>query len=180
MMIYLSLAFHLLVGVLLMLYGAVCAAVRLLIPYQKRAKSVRDEVVLITGAGSGIGRLMAKRFAKLGAQLVLVDVNAQGNEQTATEVRGDGGQTTTFTCDLSSRENIYQVADEVCSYIFRIFALLESCYSQTKKLQIKKKVGEITILVNNAGIVTGKKFLDASDAEIERTMNVNVQAHFWV
>ena len=75
----------------------------------------------------------------------------------ANEIIIDGGNAKTFTCDLSKREDIYRVADE-----------------------IKKSIGDITILVNNAGIVTGKKFLDSSDAEIERTMNVNTTAHFWL
>lgn len=46
-------------------------------------KSVAGEVVLITGAGSGLGRLMAQRFAQLGSRLVLWDINQAGNEQTA-------------------------------------------------------------------------------------------------
>lgn len=46
--------------------------------------------------------------------------------------------------------------------------------------KIKAKAYKVDILVNNAGIVTGKKFLESSDAAIERTMNVNVNAHFWV
>lgn len=47
-------------------------------------------------------------------------------------------------------------------------------------LQVKREVGDISILVNNAGIVTGKKFMDSPDALIEKTMEVNTMAHFWV
>ena len=43
-----------------------------------------------------------------------------------------------------------------------------------------KTYGNVHILVNNAGIVTGKKFLDSSDKEIEKTFQVNTLAHFWV
>ena len=46
--------------------------------------------------------------------------------------------------------------------------------------QVKKDVGDVDILVNNAGIVTGMKFLECSDELIEKTMDVNVNAHFWV
>lgn len=152
-----TLLLHLVISIVLMLYTTVTTIIRLVVPYQNRAKSVKGEVVLITGAGSGLGRLMASRFAKLGAKLILVDVNTEGNEQTAREVIADGGEAKTFTCDLSNREKIYEVAD-----------------------QIKKTCPEVTILVNNAGIVTGKKFLNASDAEIQRTMNVNTTAHFWL
>jgi all-trans-retinol dehydrogenase (NAD+) len=114
MLVYLTLPFHLFVGVTLIIVGAVASFIKFLIPYKLRAKSVKDEVVLLTGAGSGIGRLMAKRFAALGAKLVLVDVNPVGNEQTANEIRADGGEATTFTCDLSNRESIYKAAAEVC------------------------------------------------------------------
>lgn len=47
-------------------------------------------------------------------------------------------------------------------------------------LQVKREVGDVSILVNNAGIVTGKKFIDAPDSLIEKTVEVNTMAHFWV
>jgi hypothetical protein len=55
-------------------------------------KSVTSEVVLITGAGSGLGRLMAQRFAELGARLVLWDINQAGNEETAKMVENTGAE----------------------------------------------------------------------------------------
>lgn len=45
---------------------------------------------------------------------------------------------------------------------------------------MKKDIGEVDILINNAGIVTGKKFLDCSDHMIQKTFEVNTIAHFWV
>lgn len=47
-------------------------------------------------------------------------------------------------------------------------------------VQVKREVGDVNILVNNAGIVTGKKFMDAPDSLVEKTMEVNTMAHFWV
>lgn len=47
-------------------------------------------------------------------------------------------------------------------------------------MQVKREAGDVSILVNNAGIVTGKKFMDAPDSLIEKTMEVNTMAHFWV
>ena len=44
----------------------------------------------------------------------------------------------------------------------------------------KDSVGDITMLVNNAGIVTGKKFLECDDRLIEKTFQVNTISHFWV
>ena len=46
--------------------------------------------------------------------------------------------------------------------------------------KIKKNIGDVTILVNNAGIVTGKKFLHSRDEENVKTLRVNIEAHFWV
>lgn len=89
------------------------AIYRLLIPYRYRSKSVRGQNVLITGAGSGIGRVMAKRFAKLGARLILVDVNSSGNQTTVNEVIMAGGSAVAFTCDLSNKDNIKKMAQQV-------------------------------------------------------------------
>lgn len=47
-------------------------------------------------------------------------------------------------------------------------------------MQVKREAGDVSILVNNAGIVTGKKFMDAPDSLIEKTIEVNTMAHFWV
>ena len=46
--------------------------------------------------------------------------------------------------------------------------------------QVKNDVSDVTMLVNNAGIVTGKKFLECDDKLIEKTFQVNTVAHFWV
>ncbi len=47
-------------------------------------------------------------------------------------------------------------------------------------IKVKREVGDITILINNAGIVTGKKFMESPDSLIEKSMEVNSLAHFWV
>ena len=45
---------------------------------------------------------------------------------------------------------------------------------------IKKSIGDVTILINNAGVVYGKTLLDLPDNEIDRTFQVNILAHYWV
>ncbi|KAA0723866.1 Epidermal retinol dehydrogenase 2 [Triplophysa tibetana] len=130
--------------------------VRFIIPV--RRKNVSGELVLLTGAGSGIGRTMALEFSRLGARLVLWDINEEGNNETARMVRDmHGARAYAYTCDCSDREEVYRVAS-----------------------QVKREVGDVNILVNNAGIVTGKKFMDSPDALIEKTMEVNSLAHFWM
>ncbi|XP_069321721.1 epidermal retinol dehydrogenase 2 [Eulemur rufifrons] len=137
------------------LLALVEAAVFALLP--KPRKSVVGEVVLITGAGSGLGRLLALRFARLGSVLVLWDINKEKNEETSKMAQEAGAtRVHAYTCDCSQREEIYRVAD-----------------------QVKKEVGDISILINNAGIITGKKFLDCPDELMEKSFDVNFKAHLW-
>ncbi|XP_054983958.1 epidermal retinol dehydrogenase 2 [Sorex araneus] len=120
-------------------------------------KDVAGEIVLITGSGSGIGRLLALKFARLGCVLVLWDVNKAGNEETLRMAREAGAaRVHVYTCDCSRREEVYRVAD-----------------------QVKKEVGDVSILINNAGIVTGKKFLSCPDELMEKSFDVNFKAHLW-
>ncbi|XP_072660683.1 epidermal retinol dehydrogenase 2 [Canis lupus baileyi] len=123
----------------------------------KPRKNVAGEIVLITGAGSGLGRLLALRFARLGSVLVLWDINKEGNEDTCRMAQEAGAtRVYAYTCDCSQREDIYRVAE-----------------------QVKKEVGDISILINNAGIVTGKNFLDCPDELMEKALDVNFKAHLW-
>ncbi|KAF1494735.1 Epidermal retinol dehydrogenase 2, partial [Eudyptula minor novaehollandiae] len=123
----------------------------------RRKKNVSGEIVLITGAASGIGRLLSLKFASLGATVVLWDINQEGLKETSRLARENGAvRVHCYICDCSKRQDVYRVADEV-----------------------KKEVGDVSILVNNAGIVTGKRFIDSPDALVEKNMEVNIMAHFW-
>ena len=117
-----------------------------------RPRSVVGDRVLITGGGSGIGRLMALRFAKKGARLILWDVNRDGLAGVKKEIEAAGGQCDTYFVDVTDRKMVYDTA---------------------------KLVGDIQILINNAGIVTGKKLLDCPDELMEKTVQVNTISHFW-
>ncbi|XP_077989809.1 epidermal retinol dehydrogenase 2-like [Glandiceps talaboti] len=124
--------------------------------FPRTRKSIAGEIVLLTGAGGGIGRLMSMNFARQGATLVLWDINKEGVDETAKQIRQIGGKAHSYVCDVTKREEVYRVAE-----------------------QVTKDVGNVTILVNNAGVAYGKRLLDNSDEQIERTMNVNTMAHFW-
>ncbi|KAM7175898.1 epidermal retinol dehydrogenase 2-like isoform 1-T3 [Macrochelys suwanniensis] len=139
----------------LSIYFLLESLVLLFVPVRK--KNVAGEIVLITGAGSGIGRLLALKFARLGVTLVLWDINQEGNKETSKLARENGAMRVhAYLCDCSKRQEIYRVAD-----------------------QVKKEVGDVSILINNAGIVTGKKLIDCPDSLVEKTMEVNTMAHFW-
>ncbi|NWY26144.1 RDHE2 dehydrogenase, partial [Pheucticus melanocephalus] len=141
--------------IVLLVYYLLESLVFLVVPVRK--KNVSGEIVLITGAGSGIGRLLAVKFASLGATVVLWDINQEGLNCTVGMAKEKGaGRVHSYVCDCSKRQDIYRVAD-----------------------QVKKEVGDVSILINNAGIVIGKRLLDSPDSLVEKTMEVNTMAHFW-
>lgn len=144
-----------LVGLVKILWLVVVGAVKAVLPVIRK-KDVSKEIVLVTGAGSGIGRLMALQFAKLGATLVLWDINESGNDAVRDEIKASGGTAHAFKVDCSKRESVYEGADKV-----------------------RDEVGDVTILINNAGIVSGKTFYDIPDHLADLTFQVNAVAHFW-
>ncbi|XP_067887971.1 epidermal retinol dehydrogenase 2 isoform X2 [Heterodontus francisci] len=95
----------------LSLYYTLEALVRLVVPV--RRKNVSGEIVLVSGAGSGIGRLIALEFARLHATLVLWDVNEEGNNETARLARERGASRVhTYLCDCSKKTSVYEIADQ--------------------------------------------------------------------
>lgn len=123
-----------------------------------RQKSVKGDVVLITGGAMGIGRLLSLRFAALGAVVIVWDLNADLGQRVVAEIAEiDGAEKAHFyQVDVTDRESVYAMGREIVD----IF-------------------GGVDILINNAGIVDGAPILSSSDRMIERTMNVNATSHFW-
>lgn len=93
----------------------------------KPQKNVAGEIVLITGAGSGLGRLLALQFARLGSVLVLWDVNKEANEETL-RIAQEAGATRAhaYTCDCSQKEEVYRVADQVYLGVSLLFVGCEN------------------------------------------------------
>ena len=65
-----------------------------------KRKSVKNDIVLITGSAAGIGRQLAVEFGKLEAIVVLWDINEKENEETARKIKELGGRSHTYTCDV--------------------------------------------------------------------------------
>ena len=137
-------------------YHLFAAFLGLFLPSRK--KDVSKEIVLITGAGSGIGRALSLKFAKLGSTVILWDINKSAGDAVADEINSKSpNKAFSYKCDCSKREEVYRMAENV-----------------------KKDIGDVTILVNNAGIVSGNRILNIPDDKINLTLRVNSIAHFWV
>ena len=107
---------------------------------------------VVTGAGSGIGKATAIRFAEEGAKVLCVDLNQATVEATVEEITQSNGQAVAVAADISDRA-------QVQSFTQRCIELY----------------GGVDVLVNNAGVNLPSVFHEASDADIDRTLNVNVK-----
>ncbi|CAB1354022.1 unnamed protein product [Coregonus sp. 'balchen'] len=128
------------------------------IVFRPRTKPIDGELVLITGSGGALGRLFALEFTKHGAEVVLWDIDANNNEETARLVREAGGKAYPYRVDVTNRVEVYRTADNVRTDLGR----------------------NVTMLVNNAGVVAGERLMDCPDELLERTMKVNCHALFWM
>jgi NAD(P)-dependent dehydrogenase (short-subunit alcohol dehydrogenase family) len=105
---------------------------------------LQNHIAVVTGAGSGIGRAIAHGYAREGARVVLLDRDEKAAAEAAKEIRDTGGKADSFALDVANREN---------------------CVAMAK--QIADKVGQVSILVNNAGIVRRNGMLGAADDVIK-------------
>lgn len=115
-----------------------------------RLKSFDGLNALVTGASSGIGRLLALRMAAAGARLALVARRERELEALADEIRAGGGEATVLFCDVSDREQALESAGRAV-----------------------EALGPIDVLVNNAGYGRHRPFLDWDLEDMERVMRVN-------
>ena len=102
---------------------------------------LQNHIAAVTGAASGIGRAIAQGYAREGAQVALLDINAKAAEEAAQEIRDAGGLAESFALDVTQREDCIKVAK-----------------------QIAEQVGQVSILVNNAGINRRNAFTADPDA----------------
>jgi all-trans-retinol dehydrogenase (NAD+) len=119
-------------------------------------KDVKDKLVLITGGAGGIGRLMAFDFARLGARVAVWDLNGEALAVLEGEALKEGLRIRGMICDVSDRAAVYAQAEV-----------------------LRAELGPPDILINNAGVVSGKSLLDTPDEKILRTVNVNILPLFW-
>jgi NAD(P)-dependent dehydrogenase (short-subunit alcohol dehydrogenase family) len=112
---------------------------------------LKDKIVVITGAGSGIGRAMALRFKQEGAKhIVAVDINAANAQATADKI---GAQA--ITADVSSEEDIARVIEET-----------------------EQTMGPIDLFCSNAGVGIAQT-IDSPNQEWQKSWDINLMAHVY-
>ncbi|MFT6270024.1 MAG: NAD(P)-dependent dehydrogenase (short-subunit alcohol dehydrogenase family) [Alphaproteobacteria bacterium] len=112
-----------------------------------------NKVVLITGAGNGIGRATALAFAQQGARVMVSDINQTDGEETASKITQAGGIATYIHCDVTKDQDVQALVDDT----------LET-------------YGKLDISFNNAGIeIEQSKLADSEEAVYDNIMEVNVK-----
>lgn len=114
-------------------------------------KDFGGKLVLVTGAGSGIGRATSLAFAAKGAELVCVDRDATSAEATVASIRASGGRAHAYTVDVTD------------------FAAMQALATRVESAH-----GVLDVLVNNAGIGSAGRFLDTSLETWRRVLDVNL------
>jgi NAD(P)-dependent dehydrogenase (short-subunit alcohol dehydrogenase family) len=109
--------------------------------------------IFITGAGSGLGRAIALRFAPEGWKVAIADINMERAEETAALVRGKSGEPVVMKCDVSKHEEIEKAA-----------------------AALKEAWGGVDILVNNAGIAAAGTMECIPVEEWDRIISINFKS----
>lgn len=114
------------------------------------------KVALVTGAGRGIGRGIALRLARDGANVALVDLGSDGISAVAEEIAEIGSKASTFVADVSDRDQVFAAVDHAAAAL-----------------------GGFDIMVNNAGIALVAPLLDTRPEDVAKIWAVNVDGVLW-
>jgi meso-butanediol dehydrogenase/(S,S)-butanediol dehydrogenase/diacetyl reductase len=114
------------------------------------------KVALVTGGGRGIGRGIALRLARDGADIALVDVRPDGINAVADEIAEIGSKATTFIADVGDRDQVFAAVDHAASAL-----------------------GGFDIMVNNAGIALVAPLVDSTPEQVAKIWAINVNGVLW-
>jgi NAD(P)-dependent dehydrogenase (short-subunit alcohol dehydrogenase family) len=118
----------------------------------KKMLSLEDKVAVVTGGSAGIGAATARLFAKMGADVVILDINKDQGEKIAGQIREDGFKARFLSCDVTCETDCIHIANT-----------LKSNYSH------------ISILFNNAGVIVRKNVTDLAESEWDAVIDVSLK-----
>ncbi len=110
-----------------------------------------DRTVVVTGGGGGIGGATCRRFARSGARVAVLDLNAEAAEKVAAAIRAEGGVAHGFKCDITDRASV-----------------------DAAVAAVEGALGPIDVLVNNAGWDVFKPFTKTEPAQWDRLIAINL------
>ena len=116
---------------------------------------LKGKVAIVTGARRGMGKTHALALAKAGAKVVVADISSEDCEAVAAEIKKLKGEAIAVKCDVSKKEEVEEMVKKTV-----------------------EKFGKVDILVNNAGICQFKPFLELTEEEWDRTININLKGYF--
>lgn len=114
-------------------------------------KELKGRVAAITGAGSGIGQMLAKNLAEQGCHVAMGDIDKAGLKQTADMISNTGVKVTTHVLDVSDRYQVYRFAEETVQFH-----------------------GGVNLLINNAGVAMSELLEDTGYEDFEWIMGINL------
>lgn len=117
--------------------------------------NLKNKVALITGARRGMGRTHALTLAKYGAKVVVTDINLEECQKVADEIKKQGGHALALKLDVTKKDEVTKVFQETV-----------------------KKLSRLDILVNNAGIAEFKSFLEMTEDDWNKTLDINLKGQF--
>jgi NAD(P)-dependent dehydrogenase (short-subunit alcohol dehydrogenase family) len=116
---------------------------------------LENKVAIITGARRGMGKADALLMAKEGAKVVIADISQEECQLVVYEIEKAGGQAMAVKCDVSNKKEVDEMVQKTI-----------------------EKFGKLDILVNNAGICQFKPFLDLTEEEWDKTIDINLKGYF--
>ncbi|MCI0718712.1 MAG: SDR family oxidoreductase [Acidobacteria bacterium] len=121
---------------------------------------LKDRVVVITGAGSGIGRASAKEFAREGARAVVVDINLRRAQESVEQITATGGTAIAVETDVSSAASVQSLVKRVLATLRRVDVLINNAAIQVNKTVEATSVDEWNrqLAVNLGGVFLCSKF----------------------
>ena len=117
----------------------------------------KDRIAVIAGAGNGIGRACALRFAREGATCLVADIDARGLRNTQEMIESAGARCSSYVFDVTNKKDV----DDAVA-------------------QMLERYGTIHILVNSAGIAPEADFVDISERDLVRTIHINLVGAFFL